>query len=166
MTSGHGDVLAPTMKMSERALPRSSIGITHHNGAGVTTMASNGKEAGAMNPADPGTRDGAAAGSQVKSAVGAGRYRAQTSGRRPQDFDGTHDSNCSYPGGGRPAPRRFHRACAMRFTVLTLTPCAAAIARTLGRSSRRLLRTQSVRISRSVGIDRSCGVRTLRRVNR
>jgi hypothetical protein len=81
MTSARGDVLAPAMMMSERALPHSSIGITHRNGAGVTTTASNRREAGGRSRADNGSGDGAAAGSQVKSALGAGRYRAQTSGR-------------------------------------------------------------------------------------
>jgi hypothetical protein len=42
------------------------------------------------------------------------------------------------PRRGRPLwPILYHRACAMRCTVLTLTPCVAAITRTPGRSFRR-----------------------------
>src|SRR5262245_37618757 len=51
--------------------------------------------------------------------------------------DGTHDCNCSYPGGGGSArgqaPPAIYCPWAMRCTVLTATPWVAAITRTPGR---------------------------------
>src|SRR5262245_43802090 len=95
MTSGHGDGLAPATMPSARAPLRG-------NGAGVTIMASNGREAGGKTLADSGRGDGAAVGTEPQNRFCKLNSRRQSSRHeRPRRIGGLRESPPSQDKGGK-----------------------------------------------------------------